>query len=66
MAASDIKDWLLSEKEFQSFVNHMYSHQEEDAIRHLFKVVSGLDSMVVGESEVLGSSKKFLQERFRK
>ena len=24
---SDVKDWLLSEKEFQSFVNHMYSHQ---------------------------------------
>jgi glutamyl-tRNA reductase len=54
---SDIKDWLASEKEFQPFVNHMYSYQEEDAIRHLFKVVSGLDSMVVGESEVLGQVK---------
>ena len=54
----DIHDWLKTEKEYKSFTNHMYVHQEEDAIRHLFKVVSGLDSMVVGESEVLGQVKK--------
>ena len=54
----DIQNWLKREKEYQSFTNHMYVHQEEDAIRHLFKVVSGLDSMVVGESEVLGQVKK--------
>ena len=53
----DIQNWLKTEKEYQSFTNHMYVHQEEDAIRHLFKVVSGLDSMVVGESEVFGQVK---------
>ena len=36
----------------------MYDYQEENAIEHLFKVVSGLDSMVIGESEVLGQVKK--------
>jgi len=54
----DIQEWLKKEKEYQSFTDHMYVYQEEDAIRHLFKVVSGLDSMVVGESEVLGQVKK--------
>tara|TARA_B100001564_G_scaffold163909_1_gene137796 strand:+ start:1153 stop:2394 length:1242 start_codon:yes stop_codon:yes gene_type:complete len=53
----NIQDWLSTEKEYQSFTDHMYIHQEEDAIRHLFKVVSGLDSMVVGENEVLGQVK---------
>jgi glutamyl-tRNA reductase len=53
----DIKNWLLSEKEYKSFAKHLYIYQEEDAIEHLFKVVAGLDSMVIGESEVLGQVK---------
>ena len=55
--SDDIKNWLLSEKEYKSFAKHLYIHQEEDAIEHLFKVVAGLDSMVIGESEVLGQVK---------
>ncbi|MEC7676858.1 MAG: glutamyl-tRNA reductase, partial [Pseudomonadota bacterium] len=55
--SDDIKNWLLSEKEYESFARHLYIHQEEDAIEHLFKVVAGLDSMVIGESEVLGQVK---------
>jgi glutamyl-tRNA reductase len=39
----------------QGFLNqHIYSHRDEEAVRHLFRVASSLDSMVVGEPQVLG------------
>jgi glutamyl-tRNA reductase len=34
--------------------DHLYSHTDENAIRHIFRVASSLDSMVVGEPQVLG------------
>ena len=33
---------------------HLYRHTDEEAVRHLFRVASSLDSMVVGEPQVLG------------
>jgi glutamyl-tRNA reductase len=34
--------------------DHLYMHHDADAVRHLFTVASGIDSAVLGESEILG------------
>jgi glutamyl-tRNA reductase len=37
---------------------HLYERHGEDALRHLFRVASSLDSMVVGEPQILGQLKE--------
>jgi glutamyl-tRNA reductase len=37
---------------------HLYVHWEAQAVLHLFQVASGLDSMVVGESQILGQLRR--------
>jgi glutamyl-tRNA reductase len=40
------------------FYEHIYNRQDDDAVRHLFRVASSLDSMVVGEPQVLGQVRR--------
>ncbi|MEU4229290.1 glutamyl-tRNA reductase [Nonomuraea sp. NPDC026600] len=40
---------------------HLYVHYEDQAIEHLFSMVCGLDSMVVGEGQILGQVRRALK-----
>jgi glutamyl-tRNA reductase len=42
---------------FEILESHLYSYHSETAIRHVFRVASSLDSMVVGEPQILGQIK---------
>ena len=37
---------------------HLYEYREKDAVKHVFRVTSSLDSMVVGEAQILGQVKE--------
>lgn len=45
----------------QEFAPHLYTLSGEEAVAHLFRVASSLDSMVVGEAQILGQ----VQEAFQ-
>lgn len=40
------------------FDRHLYEYRAQDAVRHVFRVTSSLDSMVVGEPQILGQVKE--------
>ena len=42
----------------EAFSPHLYTYHNEEAVRHLMQVASGLDSMVLGESQILGQITK--------
>jgi glutamyl-tRNA reductase len=42
----------------EELTDHLYTYHDDGAVRHLFRVATGIDSMVVGESEILGQVRR--------
>ncbi|HLN77396.1 MAG TPA: glutamyl-tRNA reductase [Nocardioidaceae bacterium] len=60
----EIVSRLLAEhagQEADKVVPHLYVHYDDGAVSHLFNVASGLDSMVVGEGQILGQARDALR-----
>lgn len=57
-SSSILKSWFaLRSLEDHSVQNFLYQHQDIAAVRHLMRVASGLDSMVLGEPQILSQLK---------
>jgi glutamyl-tRNA reductase len=50
-----LAQWL--ESHAGKLQGYLYQHTDADAVRHLFRVATGLDSMVLGEPQILGQVK---------
>jgi glutamyl-tRNA reductase len=55
-AAADVRRFLAAFNGLglEEFTDHLYDYYEERAVQHLFAVAAGVDSMVVGEAQILG------------
>jgi len=45
----------------EQLANYLYVHMDRDAVHHLLRVASGLDSLVLGEPQILGQVKQAFQ-----
>jgi glutamyl-tRNA reductase len=57
---NEVADWMAQYHRFErdELQQYLYTLPREQAVRHAFRVASGLDSMVLGEPQILGQMKE--------
>ena len=59
LARHVLESWAAScGRQTAELDGYLYRHQDEDAVRHMFAVASSLDSLVLGEPQILGQLKE--------
>lgn len=62
-ASSDVQsgliDWIADNQQIKptDFTPYLYTYKNSETIRHMFRVACGLDSMILGEPQILGQMK---------
>lgn len=60
-------DWIAATKALKTteFTPYLYSYTDSQSIRHMFRVACGLDSMILGEPQILGQMKTAYQAAYQ-
>lgn len=58
--STDLRQFFAEyfEVEASAYQSHLYEYRQHEAVRHVFRVASSLDSMIVGEPQILGQVKE--------
>jgi glutamyl-tRNA reductase len=61
-SVEELSQLLLApaQESVEALLPHLYIHYDDGAVSHLFQVAAGLDSMAVGEAQVLGQTREAL------
>ena len=62
-AVEDVRNFLTDQSSLDpdTITDHLYTYHDDAAVAHLFGVAAGVDSMIVGEGEILGQVREAWQ-----